>query len=435
VRNTEFYLALANLPTLHLYAAAPPQVLELIKSILEEFYTDGIDQVLSAELDRSGNIVGEFGDRVGARQVKRYAYQITDSEVTYKLLNPNEVSSFAFESFKPLFGVGARAGKKKNCAKSTPCGDSCIAVGKVCRKKPGSATKAKIAGAKKGLGDAKKGSDKADKPTNAIYNDRGNKHLRGLLVEEHSEGLVSKAEKNFQAIVDNTHVHVALSAEALEGAVGSGKLKSVFEMNAAIDKSKLDEGDLYNLEDYEDSRTGIERMMFGNTIETLDPDRRPVYGYLAAKDYDANFVSHDTTDNFGEIKLVFSKVDRRNITVTDNDSWVSSSASPIGRVSAASLAGTKYMDAAQWDGDTDKRDDFLKSAMASKAKRNLDAAANSKTLGDLISGMQSPFVEAHLHGGSATLDKVGAIIVPKGAKLGAKTQKWIKDNGIQIIDR
>jgi hypothetical protein len=171
-----FSLALAKLPTLHLYAAAPPDVLAQVKSILEEFYTDGIDQVLSAELDRSGNIVGEFSDRVGARQVKRYQYQITDDEVTYKLLNPNEVSSFAMvaqrtcaqrlalsevemsrssrsiESFKPLFGVGARAGKKKNCAKSTPCGDSCIAVGKVCRKKPGSAVKAKIAEAKTAIG-------------------------------------------------------------------------------------------------------------------------------------------------------------------------------------------------------------------------------------------------------------------------------------------
>jgi DnaJ domain len=155
-----FSLALAKLPTLHLYAAAPPDVLAQVKSILEEFYTDGIDQVLSAELDSGGDIVGEFSDRVGARQVKRYQYQITDDEVTYKLLNPNEVSSFArvaerirsIESYKPLFGKGSRAGQKKHCRISTPCGDSCIAVGKVCRKKPGSAVKAKIAEAKKGLG-------------------------------------------------------------------------------------------------------------------------------------------------------------------------------------------------------------------------------------------------------------------------------------------
>jgi DnaJ domain len=148
-----FHLALAKLPALHLYGATPPQVLDLIKSILEEFYTDGIDQVLSAKLDSGGNIVGEFSDRVGARQLKRYQYQITDSEVTYKLLNPSEVSSFSIESFNPLFGVGARAGKKKNCAKSTPCGDSCIAAGKVCRKKPGSAVKAKIEEVRVALGE------------------------------------------------------------------------------------------------------------------------------------------------------------------------------------------------------------------------------------------------------------------------------------------
>ncbi len=158
----KFQLALANLPTLQLFAAPPSEVLGLVQSILEEFYTDGIDQVVSAQLDDKGDIVGEFVDRVGARQVKRYTYRIQDSEVAFKLLNPSEVQNFAstplstsgLESFKPLFGKGSKAGQKKSCRKGTPCGGTCISASKVCRKAPGSASKAKIQEAKKKLGGA-----------------------------------------------------------------------------------------------------------------------------------------------------------------------------------------------------------------------------------------------------------------------------------------
>lgn len=149
-----FQLALANLPTLQLFAAPPPEVLGLVQSILEEFYTDGIDRVVSAQLDSKGDIVGEFIDRVGARQVKRYTYRIQDSEVAFKLLNPSEVQNFGLESFKPLFGKGSKAGQKKSCRKGTPCGGTCISASKMCRKAPGSASKAKIQEAKQKLGGA-----------------------------------------------------------------------------------------------------------------------------------------------------------------------------------------------------------------------------------------------------------------------------------------
>jgi hypothetical protein len=145
-------MALAALPLMSLYASPAPEVLSLVQDILEEFYTDGIDQVVSAQLNDAGDITGEFIDQVGARQVKRYRYLIQDDNVAFKLLNPNEVEQFGgLEQFKPLFGPGSRAGRKKNCTKGTPCGDTCIGAQKTCKKKPGSATKAKIDQAKSAL--------------------------------------------------------------------------------------------------------------------------------------------------------------------------------------------------------------------------------------------------------------------------------------------
>jgi len=147
-----FNLSLVTLPKLYLYAAPPADVMALVKEILEEFYTDGIDQIVSAQLNEAGDIVGEFIDQVGARQVKRYKYQIQDNDVAFKLLNPNEAANFGIESFNPMFGKGAKAGQKKSCKKGTPCGGTCISGSKACRKAPGSTSKAKIAEAKQKLG-------------------------------------------------------------------------------------------------------------------------------------------------------------------------------------------------------------------------------------------------------------------------------------------
>ncbi|HEY9826048.1 MAG TPA: hypothetical protein V6D19_11405 [Stenomitos sp.] len=143
-KQLPFRLALAALPPLFLAAKAPPEALDLVKQILEEFYTDGIETVISAELNSDGDIEGEFVDRVGLRQVKRYRYLIKDDQVDYSLVNPNEVQGFSFEVYAPA--------KKKSCKKGTPCGGTCISAGKNCRKKASTAGKSKIAAAKKALG-------------------------------------------------------------------------------------------------------------------------------------------------------------------------------------------------------------------------------------------------------------------------------------------
>ncbi|HEY9824921.1 MAG TPA: hypothetical protein V6D19_05700, partial [Stenomitos sp.] len=50
-----FAQAIASLPPLFLAASAPPEALQLIKEVLEEFYTDGIDRVVSASLNADGD--------------------------------------------------------------------------------------------------------------------------------------------------------------------------------------------------------------------------------------------------------------------------------------------------------------------------------------------------------------------------------------------
>jgi hypothetical protein len=146
----KFGMAIASLPWMSLYAAPAPEVLSLVQDILEEFYTDGIDQIVSAALNDAGDIEGEFIDQVGARQVKRYRYLIQDDNVAFKLLNPNEVEQFS--------GLEQFSGKKKTCKKGTPCGLGCISAAKTCKKTPSAESKEKIKAAKAGLGQKTKPS-------------------------------------------------------------------------------------------------------------------------------------------------------------------------------------------------------------------------------------------------------------------------------------
>lgn len=150
-RMMRFVGVIASLPTLFVAPSTPPEALALVQEILEEYYFDGIDNIVSAELSQDGDIVGEFTDRVGARELKRYQYRIGDDVVEYTLLNPKDTAKFSAIYKNPMFGPGSRKGKKKTCTKGTPCGDSCQQAGRKCSKKPGSAVKAKIAEAKEKL--------------------------------------------------------------------------------------------------------------------------------------------------------------------------------------------------------------------------------------------------------------------------------------------
>ena len=115
-----------------------------IKTILESQYTDGIDTILSYELDDNDDIIGRFRDGQ-----KIYAFGIREEAIAYKLINQKAIASF-LETDDPKddevldFKALASAPKKqKNCVKGIPCKGQCINKDKVCKTTvSGSAAKA-----------------------------------------------------------------------------------------------------------------------------------------------------------------------------------------------------------------------------------------------------------------------------------------------------
>jgi hypothetical protein len=110
---------------------------EQLKQILESSYKDGISGFENVKIE-DGKITGLFIDIINSKLTKRYEFSVDDNEISYKLLNPEDINDNAdyqeieFARTK-MFG-GSQ--KPKNCIKSTPCGNSCIKKGLRCRKSP-----------------------------------------------------------------------------------------------------------------------------------------------------------------------------------------------------------------------------------------------------------------------------------------------------------
>lgn len=108
---------------------------DLLKRILEVNYRDGIDGFNNVSIGSDGEFVGEFVDVINSRLTKRYSFTVSQDEISYKLLNPQDVNDKETEF----------AAATKKCTKSTPCGNTCIKKGLTCRKTPTSQQKEAIA--------------------------------------------------------------------------------------------------------------------------------------------------------------------------------------------------------------------------------------------------------------------------------------------------
>jgi hypothetical protein len=113
----------------------PEDLLELRK-LLEVRYTDGITAIPEASTD-GDNITGIFEDKVSEQLTKRYQFTITQNDVSYGLVNGEDVELAEIE-------IDFAAGKTKNCTKGTPCKGTCIAKNRQCRDKLGDAEKPSV---------------------------------------------------------------------------------------------------------------------------------------------------------------------------------------------------------------------------------------------------------------------------------------------------
>jgi hypothetical protein len=105
-----------------------------LRKLLEVRYTDGITAIPEASTD-GDNITGIFEDKVSEKLTKRYQFTITQNDVSYGLINGEDVE---------LAEIDFAAGKTKNCTKGTPCKGTCIHKDKECRDGLGDAEKQSV---------------------------------------------------------------------------------------------------------------------------------------------------------------------------------------------------------------------------------------------------------------------------------------------------
>ena len=115
----------------------------ILKQVLEESYTDGIDGFENVEND-GNKITGIFLDRVSSGLTKRYQFEVTENKVSYKLLNPGDLDKTNFSELS--FATTTGTAKKRNCVKGTACGSTCIGKDKECGNKTTPASKEKVKG-------------------------------------------------------------------------------------------------------------------------------------------------------------------------------------------------------------------------------------------------------------------------------------------------
>ena len=127
--------------------AISPSLYPLLRSIIDESYTDGIDRITSARENDDGTILA-----VGVDGTKQIACKISDDNIKIRLLNPDAVSTknAAFSSANIYEQLGMRlvelaleaefaapkksngSIKKKSCKTGLRCGGTCISKSKIC---------------------------------------------------------------------------------------------------------------------------------------------------------------------------------------------------------------------------------------------------------------------------------------------------------------
>lgn len=106
-----------------------------LKNIIETVYTDGIDGFEDVENDGT-KITGVFIDKVSSGLTKRFRFTVTEDNISYKLLNPEDLDNLDDADFAELEFATTPTGKKKKCVKGQACGNTCITKNAECNAKP-----------------------------------------------------------------------------------------------------------------------------------------------------------------------------------------------------------------------------------------------------------------------------------------------------------
>lgn len=117
----------------------PTRLTQLIVSIIQEGYSDGIDALLSYAIEGE-TIYGRFQD-----SNETFGYTIKDDEITFWPLGNLARSDSLYATWRRDATIPK---KKKNCTKGRACGNGCISSNKKCKVKPSPKGQQNIAEAK-----------------------------------------------------------------------------------------------------------------------------------------------------------------------------------------------------------------------------------------------------------------------------------------------
>ncbi|MBW4675938.1 MAG: DUF3626 domain-containing protein [Desmonostoc geniculatum HA4340-LM1] len=422
-----------------------------LKRVLESSYTDGITAIPEAYIDESGSIAGVFEDKVSPNLTKRLKFKVTDSDVSYSLLNPNQVESFS-KSIEFATSVAP-----KSCKKGIPCGGSCISANKTCKSQLPPAQKTKVASIKATaaasatpVGGASKapsaGGISPPAPATTTpstlsrhpaikTNDTELDAKRQDLEKRFGKKAVEDAENNVKRILDSPDVavHVRVGSSATLELILGDRFKTSAELG-------IDTHQIPHLKGgYQAARNRVEAKTLGYDEKNTKPEDRPIYGYLGGKDMKG--AAHaDVSQAYGSITVKLKQDVKDRSTFTGADSFksgvasdVKSSDTPPPPNAAAMVSSTRH------GYDKDNLPGGYPSYYADKSgdKAQLTAAAKAKNIDDLASGLSptgNRYVEAQVHGKVTSKDIAEIHFEPKGAsdRPTAAIAKFAKDNGVDL---
>ncbi|MCC5636303.1 DUF3626 domain-containing protein [Nostoc sp. CHAB 5844] len=438
------------------------QALLDLKRILESSYTDGITAIPEAYVVESGDILGVFEDKVSPQLTKRLRFKISESDISYSLLNPNQV-----ESFSEVVGVlalcvdselpnpegetleFATATKAKNCKKGIPCKGTCIAANRICRNGTTPAQKTAVASIKQKASTAVSApapstptpaqkstvSNTASTPAApsrnpAIKTNDGELNSKRQDLEKRfGKKAVEDAENNVKRILDDpdTSVHIRVGSSATLELILGDRFKTSAELG-------IDTHQIPHLKGgYQAARNRVEAKTLGYDEKNTKPEDRPIYGYLGGKDLSGT--SHaDVSQAYGSITVKLKQDVKDRSTFTGADSFKSGVASDVKNPNAAAMVSST-----RHGYDKDKLPAGYPPNYADKSgdKGQLTAAAKAKNIDDLAGGLSptgNRYVEAQVHGKVTPKDIAEIHFEPKGAsdRPTPAIAKFAKDNGVDL---
>lgn len=432
------------------FAELSPDIKQELEEILHPYpYSDTIDAILDAKVEPNGDVLCLFKD--GRKYLA--AKLPLKGDIQIRVVNARQVENFSEDDDSYDFA-------QKNCTKGIPCGGSCIAASKTCKKAPNphqqqqiAAVSAQLSGTAPPAAKTPKKPKQAKKappllpapvpppapkappaPVNPLKTNQSElDKSRADLEKRFGKKLVEDAEVNTKKILDNSDVFIRVGSSDTLGLILSSEFKTAHQLGRT-------EHDIPHLkDDYLSARARVEQKSMGVDPKTADGDR-PIYGYLGGKDLSGE--SHASVDQaYGTIAVKLKPEVKDRTTFTGADSFKSGIASQIVNPGTPPPPNAASLVTSTRHGyDLADLPAHYPSYMRSPAgqKSQLEAAAKAKSIDDLAPALAptgNRYVEAQVFGGVKPQDIAELHFQPRRANEypSPEVAQWAKANNVPIL--